>query len=91
MPVTDRYRSHGDVIDVLMYWQVLDEPDLTIGPVLDRQPRVLAVASDHPLAARRSISIEDFAAQPMLDLGVGLLRAFSLMRWRHRRRRPARP
>jgi DNA-binding transcriptional LysR family regulator len=74
VPVTDRYRSlRSDVIDVLMYWQVLDEPDLTIGPVLDRQPRVLAVASDHPLAARRSVSIEDFAAQPMLDVGVGLL------------------
>ncbi|HEU0171280.1 MAG TPA: hypothetical protein VFR26_07510 [Acidimicrobiales bacterium] len=52
---------------------MLDEPDLTIGPVLDRQPRVLAVASDHPLATRPSVSIEDFAAQPMLDVGAGLL------------------
>ncbi|HEX6659722.1 MAG TPA: LysR family transcriptional regulator [Ilumatobacter sp.] len=74
VPVTDRYRSlRSDVVDVLMYWQVLDEPDLTIGPVLDRQPRVLAVASDHPLATRPSVSIEDFAAQPMLDVGAGLL------------------
>jgi DNA-binding transcriptional LysR family regulator len=54
-----------DEIDVLVNWLALDEPDLTAGPVIDRQPRVLAVAADHPLAERPSVSIEDLADQPV--------------------------
>jgi DNA-binding transcriptional LysR family regulator len=41
--------------------QPLDAPDLVTGPVLTRDPRVLAVAEDHPLAARTRLSIEDVA------------------------------
>ncbi len=52
-------------IDVLVNWLSLDERDLTAGPVIDRQPRVLAVATDHPLAERPSVSIEDLAGQPV--------------------------
>src|ERR1700721_2976571 len=39
----------GD-IDVLVNWLAVDEPDLSAGPAIDHQPRVLAVASSHPLA-----------------------------------------
>jgi len=50
----------GD-LDVLVNWLAVDEPDLTVGPVLEYRDRVLAVASGDPLAARRSVSLEDLA------------------------------
>ncbi len=37
----------------------IDQPELVTGPILAREPRVLAVARDHPLAARASVSLED--------------------------------
>ena len=48
-------------LDVLVNWLAVDEPDLTVGPVLEYRDRVLAVASGDPLAARRSVSLEDLA------------------------------
>lgn len=33
-------------------------PDLVVGPILNREPRVLLVAPDHPLAAASSVSAE---------------------------------
>jgi DNA-binding transcriptional LysR family regulator len=51
---------HGDV-DVLTVRLPLDQPDLVIGPTLSREPRVLAVNRDHPLARRSEVSIEDVA------------------------------
>jgi DNA-binding transcriptional LysR family regulator len=58
--VTDLYGPlrRGE-IDILISWLILDEPDLTAGPVIDSRSRVLAVASAHPLAGRRSVSVED--------------------------------
>lgn len=61
--------SYGDMfeplrrgeIDVLVNWLYLDEPDLVAGPVIERQQRVLAVARTDPLAARRSVRLEDLA------------------------------
>lgn len=47
----------GDV-DVLVTWLPVEEPDLTVGPILFTEPRVLAVASDHELADRSSVSLE---------------------------------
>lgn len=47
------------VIDVLVDWQLLDDPELTIGPAIDHQRRMLAVSTDHPLAGRPSVSVED--------------------------------
>ena len=43
----------------------LEVPDLVIGPILSCEPRVLAVARDHPLAERDAISIEDVADYPV--------------------------
>jgi DNA-binding transcriptional LysR family regulator len=45
-------------IDVLVAWLPVEEPDLTIGPTLFAEPRVLAVPTDHELTRRTSISLE---------------------------------
>jgi len=48
----------------------VNQPDLTIGPTLAREPMVLAVADDHPLAHRERVSIEDvadYAVAPITD------------------------
>lgn len=47
----------GD-IDVLVAWLPVEEPDLTVGPVLFADPRVLAVSADHALAQRTWVSSE---------------------------------
>ncbi|MFE1559207.1 LysR family transcriptional regulator [Streptomyces sp. NPDC058734] len=47
--------------DLLLAWLPVEEPDLTVGPVLFEEPRVAAVASDHRLAVRSSVSLEVFA------------------------------
>jgi DNA-binding transcriptional LysR family regulator len=44
----------------------LDQPDVVVGPLLSEgDARVVMVATDHPLARRRSVSVEDFADHPM--------------------------
>jgi DNA-binding transcriptional LysR family regulator len=48
-------------IDLLASWLPHGQPDLVTGPALTREPRVLAVAEDHPLARRPGVSIEDIA------------------------------
>jgi len=48
-------------VDVLAVRLPLDQPDLVVGPTLSREPRVLAVNRDHPLAGRSEVSIEDVA------------------------------
>ncbi|MDA0158880.1 LysR family transcriptional regulator [Solirubrobacter ginsenosidimutans] len=58
----DRFHSlrRGE-IDLMLTRLPFDEPDLVVGPIVDREPRVLAVAHDHPLAGRAAVSIEDLA------------------------------
>jgi LysR substrate binding domain len=46
----------------------IDQPDIIVGPVVSREPRFLAVARDHPLAAFGSVSLEDLAEHHVLDL-----------------------
>lgn len=41
----------------------VEEPDLTVGPVLVRDPTMLAVSASHRLAGRTSVSIEDLAGE----------------------------
>src|SRR3954454_1922146 len=44
----------------------LAQPDIVIGPLLsERDARVVMVATDHPLARRTEVSVEDFADHPM--------------------------
>ncbi|SNT34311.1 DNA-binding transcriptional regulator, LysR family [Streptosporangium subroseum] len=47
----------GD-LDVLICWLPVEEPDLTVGPVLFAEPRVVAVAADHELTRFTSVSLE---------------------------------
>jgi DNA-binding transcriptional LysR family regulator len=42
--------------------------DLVIGPTLSREPRVLAVAHDHPLAGRHEVTIEEIADFPVAPI-----------------------
>jgi DNA-binding transcriptional LysR family regulator len=55
-------------LDVLVNWQAVDEPDLTVGPVLEQRDRVLAVAAHDPLAARPSVSVEDLADREVAQM-----------------------
>lgn len=52
-------------IDVLVNWLFFDDADLTLGPALAEYPRVLAVAADHPLAARPNVSAEVLGDYPV--------------------------
>jgi DNA-binding transcriptional LysR family regulator len=45
------------------------EPDLTVGPTVLTGGRVLAVSTNHPLADRGSVSLEDLADNHVVDLG----------------------
>ncbi|MGW0878985.1 LysR family transcriptional regulator [Streptomyces sp. NPDC002671] len=56
-----------DEIDVLFTLLPLDEPDLRVGTVLVSHPRVLAVATDHPLARRETVDVEELADWVVLD------------------------
>jgi DNA-binding transcriptional LysR family regulator len=70
--IGDPYQAlrRGD-IDVLVNWLAVDEPDLSAGPAIDHQPRVLAVASSHPLARHASVSAEILADYPALATPPG--------------------
>jgi|SRR5215211_1239484 len=48
-------------VELMASWIPLEQPDLVVGPILTRQPRVLAVARDHPLAERDSVEFEELA------------------------------
>jgi DNA-binding transcriptional LysR family regulator len=50
----------GDT-DVLVTWLPVDEPDLTVGPDLFTDPRVLAVAAGHELSTRPFATLEMLA------------------------------
>ncbi|MEV4439473.1 LysR family transcriptional regulator [Streptomyces sp. NPDC049577] len=46
----------------------VDEPDLTLGPVLLSERRVLMVPTRHPFAQRASVSLEDLAESKLLSV-----------------------
>jgi DNA-binding transcriptional LysR family regulator len=48
-------------VEVMATWIPLGEPGVVVGPILSRQPRVLAVAPDHPLAERDAVDVEELA------------------------------
>ncbi|MBB6553641.1 LysR family transcriptional regulator [Nonomuraea rubra] len=60
-----------DEIDVLVAWLPVEEPDLTVGPVLFSEPRVLAVAAGHELARRTSVSLEVVSDFRHADTEIG--------------------
>jgi DNA-binding transcriptional LysR family regulator len=48
-------------VDLVASRLPLKQPDLTIGPILSRESRVLMVAKHDPLATCEGVSVEDFA------------------------------
>ncbi|MGQ4596691.1 LysR substrate-binding domain-containing protein [Nocardia sp. R6R-6] len=56
---------HGDV-DVAIVRSPYDHPDLGMVP-LYREPSLLAVSPDHPLAREHEVSMESVLREPMLD------------------------
>jgi DNA-binding transcriptional LysR family regulator len=62
----------GGDLDLALLWRPVREPDLVEGPVLLTEGRVLAVWTEHELAARASVSMEDFGDQVFFDPGPDL-------------------
>src|SRR5215210_7680025 len=52
-------------VDLITTWLPIRQPDVVIGPILNREPRVLAVGPDHPLAERSRVSLEEIADYPV--------------------------
>ncbi|GLX03602.1 LysR family transcriptional regulator [Microbispora sp. NBRC 16548] len=71
-PLVDPYgpllRGEADLLVARL--PVEERPELTVGPAIAREERLLAVPAGHPLAERGSASVEDLA-----DLGVFALRS----------------
>ncbi len=66
VPLRDSYTPlRSGEIDVLVCWLVVDDPDLTLGPVIAEYARVLAAAADHPLADEPSVSAEVLGDYPV--------------------------
>ncbi|SDK40368.1 LysR family transcriptional regulator [Streptomyces indicus] len=61
----------GDV-DVLVAWLPVEEPDLTVGPVICAEPMVAMMAADHPLALDKKVSMEIFGDHGLFGAGVPL-------------------
>lgn len=57
----------GNEVDVLATRLPLSDDDMTVGPILSSEPRVLLVAQDDPLAERDSVPVEDFAGRAIGD------------------------
>lgn len=55
--------------DAQLMWLPIREEDLTVGPVLRTEGRVLAVAADSDMARRSSVSLEDLAGHRVPDVG----------------------
>src|SRR5579859_5996504 len=58
-------RKHD--IDVLVLRLPMSDPDITIGPILSREPRVLLVSDRHSFARRHSVSYEELADYELSD------------------------
>ncbi|TQS24821.1 LysR family transcriptional regulator [Microbispora sp. KK1-11] len=55
-------------VDVALGTFPIEEPGIATGPVLVSEARMLAVPSGHPFARRESVSLEDLARVPLLQL-----------------------
>lgn len=59
-------RLRGGHLDVLVISLPLSAPDITVGPVLFSEARMLAVPAGHPLATRASVTMEDLVGVVVL-------------------------
>jgi DNA-binding transcriptional LysR family regulator len=53
-------------VEAMATWVPLQQPGVVVGPTLTRQPRVLAVGRDHPLAKREAVPVEELADHRVL-------------------------
>jgi DNA-binding transcriptional LysR family regulator len=65
-------RNYLDVLrdgeaDMLATRLPISDPDITVGPILTHEKRVLLVAVGDPLAQRRSVTLHDFADRAVSD------------------------
>lgn len=58
---------HRGQVDAVVVQLPVETRGVTIGPVVGREPRVLAVAPDHRLAGRDSVSVKDIADETVLQ------------------------
>lgn len=63
--LTDLRRGEAGL---LVTWLPLAQPDLTIGPVLTREDRVLLVSTRHPLLTKGHATVEDLGSYAVADL-----------------------
>lgn len=61
--------------DLVISEPPVEDPAITVGPVLFCEPRALLVPADHPLAKQETVSLEDLAALPLIT-AVGVSRAW---------------
>lgn len=62
VPLDDPFRPlRRHEHDVVASWLPHGQSGLVVGPILSREPRVLAMSADHPLAKREAVSTEDVA------------------------------
>lgn len=59
-------------VDVLIAWLPVEEPDLTVGPILFTEPKRVIVGVDHELASLKSASIEVLGNYPTLTAGTAV-------------------
>jgi DNA-binding transcriptional LysR family regulator len=55
-------------IDVMATPLPMRQPDITVGPTLAREPMVLAVADDHPLAGQGRVTVEDLGSYELAPI-----------------------
>jgi DNA-binding transcriptional LysR family regulator len=56
------------VVDLVTARLPVEQDDLVVGPILSSDPRVLGVATDHPLAERPEVTTEDIADYEVPDI-----------------------
>ncbi|MCF2525771.1 LysR family transcriptional regulator [Yinghuangia soli] len=59
---------HDGSADVVLLPMPIDEPGISVGPVLTREPRYIGVAPGHRLAGHVSVSLEDLAGERFATL-----------------------
>lgn len=66
--LADGLRWFTQGFDMVLVSRPIDEPGLAHGPAIITEPRVLAVSTEHPLAQRDSIGLEDLAEVLLLQV-----------------------
>jgi len=57
-----------DELDLLAMRLPIEDPDVTIGPILSSEERIVALATGHPLAERESVGLDDLADYAVADV-----------------------